>query len=112
MPSALGAGLFHTDVTTTALASETTQDRVGVTTGYRLLWLAVIFDILALRLRVGRRWHATHPFEDFFSPPHLFVCSLHLCATLTLAYIAFTPDLRPGSAPRSPYRPSCAGRRG
>src|SRR3989442_2935392 len=34
------------------------------------------------------------PSEDFFSPPHLFVYSMHLCATLTLAYIAFTPDLR------------------
>jgi hypothetical protein len=44
---------------------------------YRLLWLAVSFDVLAFGVGFAwdRRWHATHPFEDFFSPPHLFVYS-------------------------------------
>ena len=85
---------MDTAIATPAVAAE--KDRVGLTTAYRLLWLAVIFDILAFGFGFewDRRWHATHPFEDFFSPPHLFVYSMHLCATLTLAYIAFTPDLR------------------
>jgi len=63
---------------------------------YRLLWLAVIFDVLAFGVGFGwdRRWHATHPFEDFFSPPHLFVYSTHFFATLTLMWITFMPDLR------------------
>jgi hypothetical protein len=83
-------------VSTTTLAVPATQDRVGLDTAYRLLWLAVLFDILAFGVGFGwdRNWHATHPFEDFFSPPHLFIYSMHLCATLTLAYIAFTPELR------------------
>ena len=73
-----------------------TQDRFGLDTAYRLLWLAVLFDILAFGVGFGwdRSWHATHPFEDFFSPPHLFIYSMHLCATMTLAYVAFTPELR------------------
>jgi hypothetical protein len=65
-------------------------------TAYRLLWLAVIFDVLAFGVGFGwdRRWHATHPFEDFFSPPHLIVYSMHFLATLTLMWITFTPELR------------------
>ena len=83
-------------MTATTLAAEASQDRVGLDTAHRLLWLAVIFDILAFGVGFGwdRDWHTTHPFEDFFSPPHLFIYSMHLCATITLAYIAFTPELR------------------
>ena len=83
-------------MTATTLEAEASQDRVGLDTAYRLLWLAVIFDILAFGVGFGwdRDWHTTHPFEDFFSPPHLFIYSMHLCATITLAYIAFTPELR------------------
>jgi hypothetical protein len=63
---------------------------------YRLLWLAVAFDVLAFGVGFGwdRNWHQTHPFEDFFSPPHLFVYSMHFLATLTLMWITFMPDLR------------------
>ena len=77
------------------MVTETTDD-ASVTTAYRLLWLAVVFDLLAFGVGFDwdRRWHATHAFEDFFSPPHLFIYSMHLCATITLAYIAFTPNLR------------------
>lgn len=83
-------------VTTAAITAEVTQDRAGLDTANRLLWLAVLFDILAFGVGFGRdrAWHVTHPFEDFFSPPHLFIYSMHLCATITLAYIAFTPGLR------------------
>src|SRR2546425_11015375 len=97
MPRRLDHRRNHTGVTATALtASEAPADRVGLDTAYRLLWLAVIFDILAFGIGFGwdRQWHATHPFEDFFSPPHLFIYSMHLCPTITLAYLAFTPDLR------------------
>jgi hypothetical protein len=68
----------------------------SASTAYRLLWLAVIFDVLAFGVGFGwdRRWHATHPFEDFLSPPHLFVYSMHFLATLTLMWITFMPDLR------------------
>jgi hypothetical protein len=73
-----------------------TIDDASITTAHRLLWLAVILDLLAFGVGFDwdRRWHATHPFEDFYSPPHLFIYSMHLAATITLAYIAFTPRLR------------------
>ena len=80
----------------TAIASTESREDATLSTAYRLLWLAVVFDLLAFGIGFDwdRRWHATHAFEDFFSPPHLFIYSMHLCATITLAYLAFTPDLR------------------
>jgi hypothetical protein len=96
-------------VTTATVAAESTQHTAGLDTAYRLLWLAVIFDLLAFGIgfQWDRQWHVSHPFEDFFSPPHLFIYSMHLCATLTLAYIAFSPDLRRwfGDAFRLPLFP-------
>jgi hypothetical protein len=67
-----------------------------VDVAYRAIWLAVLFDVLAFGIGFGwdREWHLTHPFEDFFSPPHIFIYTMHFFATLTLAYIAFTPSLR------------------
>ena len=81
---------------TAAAPPVATAARSSAVAAYRLLWLAVAFDVLAFGVGAGwdRRWHATHPFEDFFSPPHIFAYSMHGCATLTLTYIAFTPELR------------------
>jgi hypothetical protein len=81
---------------TAVAATEPVREHANLSTAYRLVWLAVIFDLLAFGIGFDwdRRWHATHPFEDFFSPPHLFIYSMHFCATVTLAYIAFTPGLR------------------
>src|SRR5258707_2936116 len=78
----------------TATATAAT-DRFALA-AYRLLWVAVALDVLAFGVGFAwdRRWHATHPFEDFFSPPHLFVYSMHFLATLTLMWITFSPDLR------------------
>lgn len=58
---------------------------------YRFLWLAVAFDVLAFGVGFGwaRRWHATHPFEDFFSPSHLFAPAV--IGTLDLYLRARTP---------------------
>jgi len=83
-------------VTATAVAATDLREDAGLKSAYRLLWLAVIFDVLAFGVGFNwdRNWHTTHPFEDFFSPPHLFIYSMHFCATITLAYIAFTPALR------------------
>lgn len=82
-----------------ALMSATAARPVAETSAssaYRLLWLAVICDVLAFGVGFAwdRRWHATHPFEDFLSPPHLFVYSMHLCATVTLLVITFNPVTR------------------
>ena len=81
---------------TAVAAAEPAREHASLATAYRLLWLAVIFDFLAFGVGFSwdRSWHTTYPFEDFFSPPHLFTYSMHLCATITLASIAFTPGLR------------------
>jgi hypothetical protein len=83
-------------LTATTVAATERRDEASLKTAYRLLWLAVIFDFLAFGVGFNwdRQWHLTNPFEDFFSPPHLFIYSMHLCATITLAYLAFTPALR------------------
>lgn len=83
-------------MTATAVTATGSPGDASLKTASRLLWLAVIFDFLAFGIGFewDRRWHATHAFEDFFSPPHLFIYTMHFCATITLAYIAFTPGLR------------------
>ncbi len=77
-------------------AGAATSDDTSASAAYRLLLLAVVFDILAFGVGFGwdRRWHATHPFEDFFSPPHLFIYSTHFLATLTLVAITLRSGLR------------------
>ena len=67
------------------------MERSGAIGAYRLLWLAVVFDVLAFGFGFGwdRRWHESHPFEEFFSPPHLFIYSMHFLATLMLMVITF-----------------------
>jgi len=78
-----------------AVATAAVRDR-SVDVAYRALWIAVAFDFLAFGIGFNwdRMWHTTHPFEDFFSPPHLFIYTMHFCATMTLAYVAFSPQLR------------------
>lgn len=68
----------------------------SASTAYRLLWVAVLFDVLAFGVGFAwdRAWHTTHPFEDFLTPPHLFVYSMHALAVLALLAITLTPDLR------------------
>ncbi|HEX5940135.1 MAG TPA: hypothetical protein VFZ12_07220 [Dehalococcoidia bacterium] len=41
----------------------------------RLTWFTLAFFLLAVIVGFGwdRAWHATHPFEDFWSPPHIFI---------------------------------------
>lgn len=71
-------------------------DRAGLRAAYRWLLAAVVLSLLAFGVGTAwdRAWHTRNPFEDFFSPPHLFIYTTHFLATLALAKIAFTPELR------------------
>lgn len=73
-----------------------TAQRASLDRAYRALFSAVVFAVLAFGVGAGwdRAWHATHPFEDFWSPPHLFIYSTNLVATLLVAWLALWPDLR------------------
>jgi hypothetical protein len=63
--------------TATVAAIEPAREDTSLSTAYRLLWLALASDLLAFGIGFDwdRRWHATLAFEDFFSPPHLFIYS-------------------------------------
>lgn len=71
-------------------------DDASAQSAYRWLLAAVVLAFLAFGLGAAwdRAWHTRNPFEDFSSPPHLFIYTTHFLATLALAKIAFTPELR------------------
>jgi hypothetical protein len=64
----------------------------SASSAHRFLWLAVFFDVMAFGVGFGwdRRWHATHPFEDFFSPAHPIFGAI--AAMLTFAIGAWLAD--------------------
>jgi hypothetical protein len=73
-------------------------------TARRLVWAA--FACFGLGAGLGfawdRAWHTTRPFEDFLSPPHLFI---YLCFGLTAGLLVRLAS-RPG--PRAALGPSLA----
>lgn len=72
-----------------------------VTRALRLLWLAFLFILLGIT--TGRSWdrayHATHPFDTFYSPPHTSIYGMALAAMFTPAFISFSPRIRPWFGP-------------
>lgn len=71
-------------------------DAASARIAYRWLLGAVVLSLLAFGVGAAwdRAWHTRNPFEDFFSPPHLFIYTTHVLATMALARIAFTAELR------------------
>src|SRR5690349_4495441 len=61
-----------------------------------LLWIALAFFLAGVGIGTGwdRRWHASHPFEDFWSPPHLFIYTNVLLSAALVVYLTFQPRLR------------------
>jgi hypothetical protein len=60
------------------------------------VWLAFLLFLAAVTLGTGwdRRWHATHPFEDFWSPPHLFIYAMVLLLATVVAHLVAAPQVR------------------
>ena len=60
-----------------------------------LYWLSFAFSITALT--VGRAWdsswHATHPFENFWSPPHVFAYMMTAIGFLLCIILYTNPRL-------------------
>ena len=63
---------------------------------HRLLWLTIALFLVGFGVGTAwdRAWHATHPFEDFWSPPHLFIYAMHGLAMGVAARLALAPELR------------------
>src|SRR5262249_46006464 len=61
-----------------------------------LLWVAFAFFVAGAGIGTGwdRRWHATHPFEDFWSPPHLFIYTNVLLGAAVVVYMTFRARVR------------------
>ena len=56
-----------------------------------------VFGFVFVAITVGRSWdglwHTTHEFDDFFSPPHIFIYSCVAAAMVLYARILLRPDL-------------------
>jgi hypothetical protein len=67
----------------------------------RLLWLACGW--LVATAAIGRAWdaawHATHIFDSFWSPPHVFVYTMATLNALLVAGMVFAPGVRRSFGP-------------
>ncbi len=69
---------------------------IGLGRARLLLWSAFFFLFLAIEgLGWDRAWHATHTFENFYSPPHIFIYSTLTMSAFITAIIVFSPRIRP-----------------
>lgn len=61
-----------------------------------LFWFTLAVFLLATIVGLGwdRRWHTTHAFETFYSPPHLFIYATSLLATGLVGLMVVVPNLR------------------
>jgi len=68
----------------------------GMTRAHGLLWLAIALELVTVGvgLPADRGWHATHPFDGFFSPPHDFIYASVLVNACVVAYMVFAPHVR------------------
>ena len=62
----------------------------------RQLWLALTIILVAVLLGGGwdQVWHLTHPFDGFFSPPHVFVYGCCTIAAAVILGMVLTPSIR------------------
>ncbi len=59
-------------------------------------WASFVLFLLAFGIGAAwdRGWHADHPFEDFYSPPHLFIYTTLALAVATFVSLALSPERR------------------
>lgn len=61
-----------------------------------LLWLALVLElvVVGIGLPLDRGWHATHVFDGFFSPPHIFIYASAVVDGLVVVGMVFAPRVR------------------
>jgi hypothetical protein len=61
-----------------------------------LTWLATFFYLMATAVGLGwdKRWHSSHVFNSFYSPPHLFIYTMLALTVLTVGGIMLWPSAR------------------
>lgn len=69
-------------------------------------WVSFVLFLLAFGFgaRWDAAWHTQNPFEDFYSPPHLFIYSTFALGALTFLSLTLSPERRTwfGSSLRLP----------
>ena len=61
-------------------------------------WLWITFFAMVATVSIGLSWdkayHATHSFDTFYSPPHLFIYSMTILTMLLFEVLVFSPRFR------------------
>lgn len=72
------------------------MERMAITRARWLLWGSLTFFALAVGVGAAwdRQWHTSHPFEEFWSPPHLFIYTSVAAGAALVAAAAFAPSVR------------------
>lgn len=80
-----------------ASAEAAPSSQPNVSRSHGLLWVAILLQlaVVGIGLPADRGWHATHVFDTFFSPPHLFIYASAAIDGLIVAYMVFAPNVRP-----------------
>lgn len=73
----------------------------GLRTAHWYTWGVVAYFVIVVGIGIGwdGYWHATHRFDTFFSPPHIFIYANVLITALLVANLTFRPRLRPWFGP-------------
>jgi hypothetical protein len=79
-----------------AAADEAALRSAGVGRANGLLWLAIVLElaVVGIGLPADRGWHATHVFDGFFSPPHIFIYASAVADATVVASMVFAPQVR------------------
>src|SRR5579871_5436621 len=77
-------------------AAPTSPPMPGLRTAHWYSWGIVAYFVTAVALGVSwdGYWHATHRFDTFFSPPHIFIYANVLITALLVANLTFRSRLR------------------
>jgi hypothetical protein len=69
--------------------------RPDLQSAWRSYWVAFLLYLgVGLGLSWDRAWHATHVFQNFFSPPHLFIYTMVFLTAVAVSRLALVPRLR------------------
>ena len=77
-------------------ATPTNPDDPQINRALTVMWAIMIYfvAVVTIGLAWDRRWHTTHVFDTFYSPPHLFTYIMSALAGVATAVVVFTPRLR------------------
>jgi hypothetical protein len=91
-----------------AAQSPARADANGLASARRHFWLAFALYVgIGVGLSWDRAWHATHPFRNFFSPPHYLIYAMVALTTLAVLHLGLSARLRVWFGPglRVPFLP-------